>query len=205
MAITTYDELKASIANWLNRDDLADAIPDFISLAEAGINRSMKHWRMEERATATLATQYEALPARWISPIRLSLLGSPAYQLEPVGQAEMTALRGEDNTAGRPRYYCLTQGELEFYPTPNSDYDLEMVYYEKPAALSDSNASNWVLEHFPDIYLYGALIHSAPYLADDQRAMAWATLYQTALDVAIADGENAKFGGSGLRMKVRAY
>ena len=39
MAITTYAELKSSIANWLNRDDLTSVIPDFISLTEAGINR----------------------------------------------------------------------------------------------------------------------------------------------------------------------
>jgi len=35
MALTTYTELKASIADWLNRSDLTAAIPDFISLAEA--------------------------------------------------------------------------------------------------------------------------------------------------------------------------
>ena len=35
MAITTYSELKTSIANFLDRDDLTSVIPDFISLAEA--------------------------------------------------------------------------------------------------------------------------------------------------------------------------
>jgi hypothetical protein len=39
MAISTYTDLKTSIASWLNRDDLTSVIPDFISLAEAGINR----------------------------------------------------------------------------------------------------------------------------------------------------------------------
>ena len=34
MSMTTYDGLKASIANWLNRTDLATEIPDFIELAE---------------------------------------------------------------------------------------------------------------------------------------------------------------------------
>ena len=45
MAITTYAELKSSIANWLNRDDLTSVIPDFISLAEAQIARDVRHWR----------------------------------------------------------------------------------------------------------------------------------------------------------------
>lgn len=205
MAITTYDELKTSIANWLNRDDLTAVIPDFISLAEADINRKVRHWRMEERATATLNAQYEALPAKWIAPIRLLLLGDPAFDLMPAGQAEMSGMRGKSNTPGRPRFYALTQGELEFYPTPNDDYDLEMVYYEKPDPLSASNATNWVLTNFPDVYLYGSLVHSAPYLADDQRAQTWAALYQAAIDLVINDGQEAKLGGSGRRINIRTY
>ena len=35
MALTTYTELKAAIADWLNRSDLTSQIPDFITLAEA--------------------------------------------------------------------------------------------------------------------------------------------------------------------------
>ena len=39
MALTTYTELKSSIANWLNRDDLTTEIAgDFIALAESDFN-----------------------------------------------------------------------------------------------------------------------------------------------------------------------
>ena len=33
MALASYSNLKASLADWLNRDDLTSVIPDFISLA----------------------------------------------------------------------------------------------------------------------------------------------------------------------------
>ena len=33
MAISTYAELKTSIASWLDRSDLTDVIPDFISFS----------------------------------------------------------------------------------------------------------------------------------------------------------------------------
>ena len=62
MALTTYDELKSSIADFLDRDDLTTVIPDFITLAETKMNREIRHWRMEKRATAVLDTQYSALP-----------------------------------------------------------------------------------------------------------------------------------------------
>ena len=66
MALTTYAELKASIADFLNRDDLTSAIPDFITLAEADMQRRVKHWRQEKRSTAELDTQYSAIPADFL-------------------------------------------------------------------------------------------------------------------------------------------
>ena len=51
MSITTYSELKTAVANWLNRDDLTSVIPDFIALTEADMDRKIRHWRMEKRAT----------------------------------------------------------------------------------------------------------------------------------------------------------
>ena len=50
MAITTYAELQSSIADFLDRDDLTSVIPTFISLAEADMNRQIRHWRQEKRA-----------------------------------------------------------------------------------------------------------------------------------------------------------
>ena len=41
MALNTYTGLKASIADFLNRDDLTSAIEDFITLAESQINRDV--------------------------------------------------------------------------------------------------------------------------------------------------------------------
>ena len=42
MAIGTYAELKTAVANWLDRDDLTDRIPEFIALAEAKMNRNLR-------------------------------------------------------------------------------------------------------------------------------------------------------------------
>ena len=42
MAISTYAELKTSIANFLARDDLTNEIDDFIDLAESRISRELE-------------------------------------------------------------------------------------------------------------------------------------------------------------------
>ena len=43
MAITTYAELQSNITDFLNRDDLASVTPTFISLAEADMQRQVRH------------------------------------------------------------------------------------------------------------------------------------------------------------------
>ena len=206
MAITTYAELQTTIANFLDRSDLTSIIPTFIDLCEADMSRKLRHWRMEQRSTAELDTQYSALPADFLEPIRLSITGGSTYTLEMESQAQMSNRRMQNlDTGGRPRFYAMTDGKVEVYPSPDATYELEMVYHAKIPALADDATSNWVLSYHPDAYLYGALIHSAPYLVEDTRTQIWSALYQSAVDGINIDNEKAKFGGSGHRMKIRSY
>ena len=206
MPITTYTELKSAVADWLLRDDLTAVLPSFISLAEAGLNRQARHWRMEKRSTATLDSQYSALPEDFLQPIRLSLTSGTTFELELASQADIVDMRSlAANNTGRPRYYALTAGEIEVFPTPGDNYTLELAYVARVPALSDSNADNWLLTYYPDAYLYGTLLQAAPYLKDDERVGLWKSLYDGAVSGIIADGERAKFGGSGLRVKIRSY
>ncbi len=206
MAITTYAELQTAIANFLDRSDLTSIIPTFIDLCEADMSRKIRHWRMEQRSTAELDTQYSALPADFLEPIRLSITGGSTYTLEMESQAQMSNRRMQNlDTGGRPRFYAMTDGKIEVYPSPDATYELEMVYHAKIPALADDATSNWVLSYHPDAYLYGALIHSAPYLVEDTRTQIWSALYQSAVDGINNEGQSAKYGGSGLRMKIRSY
>lgn len=205
MALANYDDLKASIADFLNRDDLTTVIPDFITLAEAGLNRQIRHWRMEDRAVATLDTQYTALPHNFLEPIRMSLTAGDTHTLEIVGVQEMTDLRANAaNTSGRPRYFAILDQAIEVFPSPDTDYSLELVYYETLPSL-EANSTNWLMTNYPDAYLYGSLLHSAPYLQEDVRLQTWSALYQSVVSAINQDAERAKTGGSGRRMKIRSY
>jgi hypothetical protein len=206
MAITTYAELKTAIANWLNRDDLTSAIPDFITSAEAQMQRDVRHYKMMQRSTAPIDSRYTAVPPTWLETVRFHLVGDKSYRLELTSMDDMLQLREErGGTSGRPTHYAHIGDSLEVFPTPDAEYDAELLYYEKIPVLSDSNTTNWLLEFAPDLYLYGSLVHSAPYLKDDERIQVWATLYTTALQGLNNQSESARFGGSGIRMRVRAY
>ena len=56
MALATYSDLKASIADFLNRDDLTAVIPDFIKLAEAQFKREIRHYKMMQRSEGEVDT-----------------------------------------------------------------------------------------------------------------------------------------------------
>ncbi len=81
MALTTYTELKASVADWLNRTDLTNVIPDFISLAEAQIERTLRTRQMIVRATASIDTEYSAVPADFLETKSIKLNTNPVTAL----------------------------------------------------------------------------------------------------------------------------
>ena len=206
MALTNFTGLKASIADFLNRDDLTTVIPDFISLAEAQINRDVRHWKMEARSSGqqTGGDEYMQIPADWVETIRLHLTGSGTSVINLISRDAMADKRqGDEDVSGTPMYYTHADGQFQLYPTPSADTDFELLYYQKLDALSVSNADNWLLLDSPDVYLYGALLHSAPYLAEDERVAIWAQMYSAAVTRLNEASESARYSGSGLRLKIR--
>lgn len=203
---SNYLQLKDQIINFVNKPDIDQTINTFIYLTEAEMSRRLRHWRMERRSTAVLNSQYVPLPIDFVEPVRLSITSGRTYALEAESQAQLIDRRADvGNTTGLPRYYAIIDGTIEVFPTPDSAYTLEMVYVGKIPALSSSNASNWVLEYYPDAYLYGSLMHTAPFLEDDQRLPVWSSLFERAVDTINRENENGKFGGAGLRLKIRSY
>jgi hypothetical protein len=200
MTITTYAGLKAAISTFLNREDLADAAPTFIALAEAGLNRDVRHWAMETRASAVFDSQYENLPRDWLGMVRVSIVGDKG--IDPASQATIMDMREGNSQAGKPQLYTITGGDIELFPTPDTAYDGEILYYSKIPSLCDSCQTNWLLDFAPDAYLYGALLHSAPYLAEDARLSVWSALYQSAVDKLNESSERGKHGGVGMVMRM---
>jgi hypothetical protein len=202
--IATYAELQTAIADFLDREDLTAIIPTFIRLTEARMDRDLRHWRQEQRSNADLDAQYSALPPDFLQPIRLQILAGPSGEVAPISTAQMLQLRGDRaDLVGRPTNYAITGGSIELYPTPDDTYASSLVYYGRTPALSVSNTTNWLLAEAPDAYLYGSLVHAAPYLKDDQRAVVWESLFKLSLDTLNSSSEDAKYGGSGLRMRTR--
>lgn len=206
MAINTYATLKSTIADFLDRDDLTSVIPTFIQLAEAQINRDVRHWKMEKRASGQQSggDEYMQIPSDWMETIRFHVTGNGTSPLDLLSRKAMEDKRaGAEDASGTPRYYTHADSQFQLYPTPSADTNTELLYYAKTDALSDSNTTNWLLSEAPDVYLYGALLHSAPYLAEDERIGVWAQMYSASVAQLNNASDNSRMSGSGLTLKIK--
>jgi hypothetical protein len=194
MALSNYTELQASIADFLNRSDLSSVIPDFITMCEAEFNRTLRVRDMVKRSRAPITSQYVKLPSDFMGMKNIDLLTDPMIPLTYKNLSEIDAVRSRDST-GKPLYYSIVQDNIEFAPVPDDEYTIEVVYYSKIPTLS-ANSTNWLLTAHPDAYLYGSLMHSAPYLQADERIGVWVGKYQQVIQQIIEQDEKIRFSGS---------
>lgn len=192
MSLDTYSNLKTAIANTLDRDDLTSEIDDFIDLAEARHKREVRIRQMITREAITINARQISLPADFLETITLRILTNPLTVLTNIDYDEMNRRRVE--VTGKPEYFTVAD-EIEFDKSPDSSYSGEIVFWEAQQPLSDSVTSNDILANHPDLYLYGALIASAPFLMDDPRLVVWKALYDEAKNSANMQARRGRVSG----------
>ena len=201
MSISTYAELKTSIANFLARDDLTSQIPNFIQLAEARMSRELETREQEKRATATLTSgdEYTALPTdlREIREVKLNT--SPVKVLSYFSPSSLDQ-QYSASTGGKPVGYSVVGRELKVRPIPDSSYTAEIVYIATLPAISDSETPT-LFTRSPDVYLYGALAEAYAYLLDEQRAAQYDEKFTRAINEVKLDEERSHYGTGSLQIK----
>lgn len=189
----TYDGLKASVADFLNRGELLSVVPDFIKLAEgqmarrfvSRIKQGMNYpRRLVGRSDATFlqGNEYATVPANFQGPLELMLMGTPPIELDYIDNANLQREKRLARWTGAPKWYTVVGPEFQLFPAPDKRYTAELTYIARVPAVSGTNPTNWILTDYPDAYLYGALTASAPYLKDDGRVEMWGTLFTAAID-----------------------
>jgi len=206
MALSTYSEIKSTVADYLNRADLTAVLPSFVTLAEAKFNRELRTRDMLTRVQTTSDDEYVSLPTDFLQHYSLELDAASAQPpMDYIGPQEAKVLKAQNRTASTTYYYTVIDGAFEIIPAPGSDLDLRMVYYAKIPALSDSNTTNWLLTKSPDLYLYSALLEAAPYLKDDDRVQLWAAARQQVMDAMNLESERAMRSTIQLTARRRAF
>jgi len=204
MALDTYNGLKAEVADWLNRQDLAGVIPTFVRLLEAQVDRTLRVREMIARARADITEEFTVLPPDFLAIEHAIVNTAKPIVLEWVPMNQIDQLQA-DTEPGQLKYYTIIGDELEVAPFPSGTSEIEVVYYRKTERLSEDNQTNWLLDRHPDLYLFGTLMQAAPYLNNDERIGVWSASLSTILeDIRQAD-ERATKGGTPLKMRIKPY
>jgi len=196
MAISNYGELKTTIADWLNRADLDQQIPDFITLAETSMNDVLRSSYMVSNTTVTTSTSEAALPTDALELVYVQVDGSDEAPLEQVTPQQLITLRrARLRTAGVPKFFAIVGRNIKFAPAPASSTTFNIEYYAKIPALSGGSDSgtNWLLTQAPHIYLYGALMHASPFLMDDARAQVMQSSVASQIQQAVRSSQTLSF------------
>ncbi len=208
--VTNYTTLQTAVVEYLARDQdttLIARVPTFIQMFEAKMNRELFVRQMEQRSTATVDftiadSEFVLLPSDFQSMRRVrlsSVTGKPFLEFRSGMQMDELRLQS-GNIPAQPRYFTIFGSELELLPTPEQNYTLEMVYRQNIPALS-SNSSNWLLTMAPDLYIYGALLESAPYIKEDARIQTWGLGFQSARDSLNLLGMTSTFNAGPLTVR----
>lgn len=173
--VLTYDSLTSTVLQYLERKDKAvvDSIPTFITLAEFEIAEQIKTLGQLQVVETTLSIGDAVLqkPARWRKTVSMNVTVDGKKQPVYLRKYEYLKNYWPDVTqTDVPLFYADTDWDHWYLaPTPDQEYPLEIMYYERLAPLSSSNQTNWITQNAPNAMLFGTLLQAVMFLKNDQR------------------------------------
>lgn len=199
-ASMTFTSLQVDLRNYLERGGATDPIvyeqiPRLITLAERRIARELKIQGFQTVVNTTMqaGVAVYAKPDRWRDTISINYgTGANNNVHTAVFARSYEYIRSywpNETELGQPKFYAdYDYKHWIFVPTPAESYPMEVLYYELPPLLDDTNQTNWLTEFAPNLLLYGSLVEATPFVKDDERVQLWQSYYDRAL--AALNGED---------------
>lgn len=209
--VTSYNELQEAISATIDRTDMDDSRKMWIRLCEAAVNRKLRHHGLFCRSESVgwRTDRYVPLPDDWLKSRNVEMIlaaENPEIPAEPLDgeQFQLTyqspdvidMMKQDDSLVASGCHYTYYSNVLEVFPDPEQEFRLILEYYKKVPKLTNSAPTNWLLANHPDIYFYGSLVHSAPYLRDDARIALWSNLYEAGIAELNLEHEDSMQSGS---------
>lgn len=192
-AVMTYDSLVADISSYLERTDTAtlEKIPTFIMLAEQVIAAEIKFLGNMAVQTSTMVTGQAVVdkPARWHKTVSMNVTVNGKRQPVLLRKYEYLREYWPDPAAtDAPKFYCdYDYTHWLVAPTPDDNYNFEVLYYERIQPLDSSNQTNWFTQYAPQALLYGSLLQAMPFLKNDERMPMWQAQYSAIMQTLKAE------------------
>ena len=203
MATTmTFATLKQDVQRYLERGAtlasdpvVYEQIPRLINLAERRIARELKIQGFINVVSSTLVAGQSVYdkPDRWRDTVSMNVgTGTGNKTRKTLFTRDYEYLRSywpDESQTSEPIFYSeYDYSHWLIAPTPDTDYPVEILYYELPPLLDDTTQMNWLTEYAPQLLLYGTLLEATPFLKNDERINVWQSMYDRS--AAMLNGED---------------
>lgn len=163
MAISTYSELQTAVSDFMDRADVAGNVVDFITLAEARLNRLLK-------VIETDATLTGVADSRRIDISSLSITVPIALFCVVDGDEEPVVQKADGDfayseTSFQPSFWAIDGTNIDFNCPLDQAYTFRLRYQGR-FALSVAAPTNDLLTKHPDIYLSAAIVWGGMFVRD---------------------------------------
>lgn len=191
MAFTDYLDLRTAVLEQVGDTSIADVFDRLTKLAEARFNREFRLSEQITSTTLTIASGTASLPSDFLEVIGVYDTSGFEYIAQPSQNARV---------GNAHRHFYTIEGDS--LNTVGADGDRTLQYYAKvPTLTTSQTTSNWLLENYPGVYLYGVAFEAAKYKRDVEMAAQMGGLMDGEITDAIADDDRKRFSRARVRVQ----
>lgn len=184
-AFADYLDLRTAVIETVRDDSITDVFDRLTKMAESRLNREMRCRDQITTTTITVSGGTGALPADFQEMIGVYDSNGYEYVAQP-----SQAVRVDNDS-----YYTIEGGNLVA-----DDREYTVQYYAALSTLTaGSTTSNWLLQKYPEVYLYSVAVEAAKHLRDTEAGPVLVRMRDDAIREARADDERQRYS----RMRVR--
>lgn len=209
MQFSNYAEFRTAVLKMIDGDDVdttfsIQTLDLLIALGESRVyagsmgRSGLRASTMRAALTGSTTANAVALPSDCLA---LEIVWfDPEKPLEAVSESDLRG-RSRWNHGGEARQYAQSGSSIIFAPDQADGQAIGGRYYQRPADIKGGLHATF--NRYPEVFLFGALAESAPFLGEDDRIPMWKGLFLEWLDSANSTERNRAYAGSRLTQKVR--
>lgn len=212
MQFPDYNAFRVAVQNLIEGDDTqntfsVNTLDLLIGLGEARVHHGdaqtagLRASTMLADLSATVTSNAADLPADLLELKEVWFSGKPPLEIIPLDR--LRALEADGATGGADVRYCAQDGDtLRFWPIASGT--VLGRYYAQPESLETVTwADATTFARYPQLYIFAALIESAPFLGMDRRMQMWDAKFRSLADGANHSEAMRVYGGSPLKIRAR--
>lgn len=189
-----YFDLRVAVADHVGNRNISDVMSRLTQAAEAWLNQKLRAREQITMDTVAFTSGVGALPADYLEMIALYDTSGRC----PLTQGTLQEVKRINSPYWR---YAIDGSSVYLYGVTGSR---NIEYYASlPTISSSSSGSNWLLQKYPNVYLYAVGLEAAKFLRDAELTQATAALLQGAMNDLKIDDERAQWGNGAVRLQMQ--